>query len=169
MCRASLCWSRPVCASSPTSQFLRHGAELVRMSGDSGVGSRILMLEWRSLGGEEVVLLGSAAGSCKEVGSGRSFYSGCCGLFVPDDLTAFMTHHVAAPHAMPPYWWGSVSLQVGVVDLTCARSVVRHRVPFVHPVDRSRRFGHVSGLAVRRHATRVLIEASEGVQLVSLE
>ncbi|RWV95154.1 hypothetical protein GW17_00042244, partial [Ensete ventricosum] len=78
-----------------------------------------------------------------------SFYSGCCGLFVPDDLTAFMTHHVAAPHALPPYWWGSVRLQVGVADLTCARSVVRHLVPFVHPVDRSRRFGHVSGLAVR--------------------
>ncbi|RWW18177.1 hypothetical protein GW17_00017846, partial [Ensete ventricosum] len=78
-----------------------------------------------------------------------SFYSGCCGLFVPDDLTAFMTHHVAAPHAMPPYWWGSVRLQVGVADLTCARSAVRHLVSFVHPVDRSRRFGHVSGLAVR--------------------
>ncbi|RWV88012.1 hypothetical protein GW17_00049940, partial [Ensete ventricosum] len=30
-----------------------------------------------------------------------SFYSGCCGLFVPDDLTAFMTHHAAAPLAMP--------------------------------------------------------------------
>ncbi|RWV78173.1 hypothetical protein GW17_00060893 [Ensete ventricosum] len=62
---------RPVCASSPTSQFLRHGAELVGMSGDSGVGSRVLLLEWRSLVGEEVVLLGSAAGSCKEVGSGK--------------------------------------------------------------------------------------------------
>ncbi|RWV98894.1 hypothetical protein GW17_00038231 [Ensete ventricosum] len=137
MCRASLCWSWPVCAGSPASQFLRHGAELVRMSGDSRVGSGVLMLEWRSLGGEEVVLPGS-------------FYSWCCGLFVPDDLTAFMTHHVAAPHALPPYWWGSVRLQVGVADLTCARSVVRHLVPFVHPVDRSRRFGHVSGLAVRR-------------------
>ncbi|RRT39309.1 hypothetical protein B296_00057878, partial [Ensete ventricosum] len=57
-----------------------------------------------SLGGEEVVLLGSAADSCKEVGSGKlptSFYSGCCGLFVPDELTAFMTHHAAAPFAMP--------------------------------------------------------------------
>ncbi|RWV85467.1 hypothetical protein GW17_00052740 [Ensete ventricosum] len=64
-----------------------------------------------------------------------------------------MTHHVAAPHALPPYWWGSVRLQVGVADLTCARSVVRHLVPFVHPVDRSRRFGHVSGLAVRRGGT----------------
>ncbi|RWW72490.1 hypothetical protein BHE74_00019680 [Ensete ventricosum] len=150
MCRASLCWFRPVCASSPTSQFLRHGAELVGMSDDSGVGSRVLLLEWRSLVGEEVVLLGSAAGSCQEVGSGKSFYSGCCGLFVPDDLTAFMTHHVAAPHALPPYWWGSVRLQVGVAGLTCARSVVRHLVPFVHPVDRSRRFGRVRGLAVRR-------------------
>ncbi|RZR76734.1 hypothetical protein BHM03_00001614 [Ensete ventricosum] len=30
-----------------------------------------------------------------------SFYSGCCGLFVPNDLTAFMTHHAAAPFAMP--------------------------------------------------------------------
>ncbi|RZS03651.1 hypothetical protein BHM03_00033851 [Ensete ventricosum] len=71
MCRASLCWSWPVCAGSPASRFLRHGAELVRMSGDSGVGSGVLMLEWRSLVGEEVVLPGSAAGSCKEVESGR--------------------------------------------------------------------------------------------------
>ncbi|RWV83383.1 hypothetical protein GW17_00055014, partial [Ensete ventricosum] len=77
-----------------------------------------------------------------------SFYSGRCGLFVPDDLTAFMIHHVAAPHTLPPYWWGSVRLQVGVADLTCARSVVRHLVPSVHPVDRSRRFGRVRGLAV---------------------
>ncbi|RZS07866.1 hypothetical protein BHM03_00038766 [Ensete ventricosum] len=76
-------------------------AQLVRMSGDSGVGSGVLMLEWRSPVGEEIVLLGPAAGSCKEVGSGKSFYSGCCGLFVPDDLTAFMTHHAAAPLAMP--------------------------------------------------------------------
>ncbi|RRT34522.1 hypothetical protein B296_00049222, partial [Ensete ventricosum] len=30
-----------------------------------------------------------------------SFYSGCCGLFVPYDLTAFMTHHAAAPLAIP--------------------------------------------------------------------
>ncbi|RZR85136.1 hypothetical protein BHM03_00012067 [Ensete ventricosum] len=93
--------TKPVCARSPASQSLRHRAELVRMSGDSGVGSGVLMLEWRSPGEEGVVLLGSAAGSCKEVGSGRSFYSGCCGLFVPDDLTAFMAHHAAAPLAMP--------------------------------------------------------------------
>ncbi|RWV84757.1 hypothetical protein GW17_00053508, partial [Ensete ventricosum] len=61
----------PVCARPPASQFLRHRVELVRMSGDSGVGSRVLMLEWRSPGEEGVVLLGSAAGSCTEVGSGR--------------------------------------------------------------------------------------------------
>ncbi|RRT47065.1 hypothetical protein B296_00051748, partial [Ensete ventricosum] len=45
--------------------------ELVRMSGDSGVNSRVLMLEWRSPGEEEVDLLGAAPGSYKEVGSGR--------------------------------------------------------------------------------------------------
>ncbi|RZS05689.1 hypothetical protein BHM03_00036232 [Ensete ventricosum] len=61
----------PVCARPPASQSLRHRVELVRMSGDSGVDSGVLMLEWRSPGEEEVVLLGSAAGSCKEVGSGR--------------------------------------------------------------------------------------------------
>ncbi|RWV82430.1 hypothetical protein GW17_00056072, partial [Ensete ventricosum] len=86
---------------SPTMGRRHVRAELVRMSGDSGVGSGVLMLEWRSPGEEGVVSLGSAAGSCKEVGSGKSFYSGCCGLFVPDDLTAFMTHHAAAPLAMP--------------------------------------------------------------------
>ncbi|RWV94389.1 hypothetical protein GW17_00043077 [Ensete ventricosum] len=31
----------------------------------------------------------------------KSFYSGCCGLFVPDDLTAFMTHYATVPLAMP--------------------------------------------------------------------
>ncbi|RWW12751.1 hypothetical protein GW17_00023571 [Ensete ventricosum] len=63
--------NRPVCARPLASQSLRHRVELVRMSGDSGVDSGVLMLEWRSPGEEEVVLLGSAAGSCKEVGSGR--------------------------------------------------------------------------------------------------
>ncbi|RZR93850.1 hypothetical protein BHM03_00022434 [Ensete ventricosum] len=61
----------PVCARPPASQSLRRRAELVRMSGDSGIGSGVLMLEWRSPGEEGIVLLGSAAGSCKEVGSGR--------------------------------------------------------------------------------------------------
>ncbi|RWW84187.1 hypothetical protein BHE74_00007215 [Ensete ventricosum] len=62
---------RPVCARPLASLFLRHRAELVWMSGDSGDGSGVLMLEWRSPGEEGVVLLGSAAGSCKEVRSGR--------------------------------------------------------------------------------------------------
>ncbi|RZS21667.1 hypothetical protein BHM03_00054337, partial [Ensete ventricosum] len=48
----------PVCARPPASQFLRHRAELVWMSGDSGDGSGVLMLEWRSPGEEGVVLLG---------------------------------------------------------------------------------------------------------------
>ncbi|RWV82120.1 hypothetical protein GW17_00056409, partial [Ensete ventricosum] len=30
----------------------------------------------------------------------RSFYSGCCRSFVPDDLTAFMTYHAAVPSTM---------------------------------------------------------------------
>ncbi|RWV83621.1 hypothetical protein GW17_00054745 [Ensete ventricosum] len=93
-----------MCARPPARQSLRHRVELVRMSGDSGVGSGVLRLEWRSPGEEEVVLSRSAASSCKEVGSGRlptSFYSGCCRLFVPDDLTAFMTHHAAALLTMP--------------------------------------------------------------------
>ncbi|RWW03107.1 hypothetical protein GW17_00033756 [Ensete ventricosum] len=62
---------RPVCASPPASQSLRHRAQLVRMSSDSGDGSGVLMLEWRSPGEEGVDLLESTAGSCKEVGSGR--------------------------------------------------------------------------------------------------
>ncbi|RZR85694.1 hypothetical protein BHM03_00012713 [Ensete ventricosum] len=61
----------PVCARPPASLFLRHEVELVWMSGDPGDGSGVLMLEWRSPGGDGVVLLGSAACSCKEVGSGR--------------------------------------------------------------------------------------------------
>ncbi|RWV90366.1 hypothetical protein GW17_00047436 [Ensete ventricosum] len=59
---------RPVCARPPASQSLRHRVELVRMSGDSGLGLGGLMLEWGSLGEEGVAPLGSAAGSCKEVG-----------------------------------------------------------------------------------------------------
>ncbi|RWV79294.1 hypothetical protein GW17_00059595 [Ensete ventricosum] len=54
--------TKPVCARSPASQSLRHGAELVRMSGDSGDGSGVLMLEWRSPGEEGVVLLGVNSG-----------------------------------------------------------------------------------------------------------
>ncbi|RWW22939.1 hypothetical protein GW17_00012832 [Ensete ventricosum] len=92
----------PVCARPLASQSSRHRVELVRMSDDSGVDSGVLMLEWRSPGEEEVDLLGSAAGSCKEVGSGRGFYSECYRLFVPDGLTAFMTRHAAAPLTMPP-------------------------------------------------------------------
>ncbi|RRT56541.1 hypothetical protein B296_00040664, partial [Ensete ventricosum] len=51
----------PVCARSPASQSLRHRVELVRMSGDSGLGLGGLMLEWGSPGEEGVVPLGSAA------------------------------------------------------------------------------------------------------------
>ncbi|RWV96722.1 hypothetical protein GW17_00040541 [Ensete ventricosum] len=122
----------PVCARPPASQSLRHSVELVRMSDDSGLGLGGMMLEWGSPGEEGVVPLGLAPGSCKEVGSGRSFYSGCCRLFVPDDLTTFMTHHAVAPFTMPsrlstclPPWQRGVRLQVGGADLTCARSVVR--------------------------------------------
>ncbi|RRT83426.1 hypothetical protein B296_00014351 [Ensete ventricosum] len=61
----------PVCARPPASQSLRHRVELVRMSGDSGLSLGGLMLEWGSPGDGGVVQLGSAADSCKEVGSGR--------------------------------------------------------------------------------------------------
>ncbi|RZR91666.1 hypothetical protein BHM03_00019842 [Ensete ventricosum] len=61
----------PVCARPPASQSLRHKVKLVRMSGDSGLDVGGLMLEWGSPGEEGVVPLGSAVGSCKEVGSGR--------------------------------------------------------------------------------------------------
>ncbi|RWW84066.1 hypothetical protein BHE74_00007343 [Ensete ventricosum] len=50
----------PVCARPPASQSLRHRVELVRMSGDLGLGSGGLMLEWGSPGEEGVVPLGSA-------------------------------------------------------------------------------------------------------------
>ncbi|RWW05106.1 hypothetical protein GW17_00031633, partial [Ensete ventricosum] len=61
--------ARPVCARPPASQSLRHRVELVRMSGDSGLGLGGLMPEWGSPGEEGVVPLGSTPGSCKEVGS----------------------------------------------------------------------------------------------------
>ncbi|RZS04560.1 hypothetical protein BHM03_00034913 [Ensete ventricosum] len=64
-------YDQPVCTRPPASQSLRHRVELVRMSGDSGLGVGGLMLEWGSPGEEGVVPLGSVAGSCKEVGSGR--------------------------------------------------------------------------------------------------
>ncbi|RWW34012.1 hypothetical protein GW17_00001250 [Ensete ventricosum] len=76
---------------NPRTGPTRTRAELVRMSGDSGIGSGVLMLEWRSPGEEGIV---------------------------------------------------------GVADLTCVRSAVRHLVSFVHPVAQLRWFGHVSGLAI---------------------
>ncbi|RRT38518.1 hypothetical protein B296_00034554 [Ensete ventricosum] len=71
------------------------------MGSDPGLGSGVLMLEWWSPDEEGVVLPGSVADACKEAGSGRGFYSGCYRLFVPGDLTAFMTHHAAAPLTVP--------------------------------------------------------------------
>ncbi|RWV91958.1 hypothetical protein GW17_00045712 [Ensete ventricosum] len=86
----------------------------------------------------------------------KSFYSGCCRLLVPDDLTAFMTHHAVAPFAMSSClspcllpWRRGVRLQVGGADLTCARSIVRQLASSVRPVDRLCQVGHVSGPAVR--------------------
>ncbi|RZR76562.1 hypothetical protein BHM03_00001418 [Ensete ventricosum] len=58
------------------------------------------LLEWWSPGEEGVLQYGSAADSCKKVGSGRSFYSGCCRSFVPDDLTAFMAYYATVPSTM---------------------------------------------------------------------
>ncbi|RRT77436.1 hypothetical protein B296_00011203 [Ensete ventricosum] len=77
---------RPVCARPPASQSLRHRVELVQMGGDSGLGLGGLMLEWGSPGEEGVVLLGSAAGSCREVGSGRFPTWGVPTLPVPGRL-----------------------------------------------------------------------------------
>ncbi|RRT34224.1 hypothetical protein B296_00058869, partial [Ensete ventricosum] len=61
----------PVCASSPASPSSRYRVELVRMSGDSGLGLESRLLEWWSPGEEGVIQFGSPANSCKEVGSGR--------------------------------------------------------------------------------------------------
>ncbi|RZR89457.1 hypothetical protein BHM03_00017205 [Ensete ventricosum] len=68
------------------------------MSSDSELGSGGRLLEWWSSGEEGVLQFGSAADSCKKVGS---FYSGCYRSFVPDDLTAFMTYHAVVPSTMP--------------------------------------------------------------------
>ncbi|RZR80456.1 hypothetical protein BHM03_00006504, partial [Ensete ventricosum] len=67
------------------------------MGGTSGFGSGSRLLEWWSLGQAEVFQLGSAANSCKKVGSGRSFYSECCRSFVPGNLIALMAYDVVVP------------------------------------------------------------------------
>ncbi|RRT80888.1 hypothetical protein B296_00022662 [Ensete ventricosum] len=74
--------------------------EPARMCSDSELGLGGRLLEWWSSGEERVLQFGSAVDSCKKVGSGRSFYSGRCRLFVPDDLTAFMAYHVTVPSTM---------------------------------------------------------------------
>ncbi|RRT54607.1 hypothetical protein B296_00015570 [Ensete ventricosum] len=40
------------------------------------------------------------AAAISSASRGWSFYNGCYRLFVPDDLTAFMTYHAAAPSTM---------------------------------------------------------------------
>ncbi|RZR84032.1 hypothetical protein BHM03_00010778 [Ensete ventricosum] len=67
------------------------------MGGTLGFSSGSRLLEWWSTGRAEVFQLGSAADSCKKVESGRSFYSECCRLFVPGNLTALMAYHAVIP------------------------------------------------------------------------
>ncbi|RWW15377.1 hypothetical protein GW17_00020789 [Ensete ventricosum] len=64
-----------------------------------------------------------------------SFYSGCCRLYVLDNLTAFMAYHVVVPfhHACCP----------------CGRLYDHWRPPYLHPAGCLRRVGHVGGPAVR--------------------
>ncbi|RRT60698.1 hypothetical protein B296_00033037, partial [Ensete ventricosum] len=62
----------PVRARPPASQSLRHRVELVRMSGDSGLGLGGLMLEWGSPGEEGVVPLGQRASKRRRLGARRS-------------------------------------------------------------------------------------------------
>ncbi|RZR75329.1 hypothetical protein BHM03_00054797 [Ensete ventricosum] len=66
----------------------------------------------------------------------RSFYSGCCRSFVPDNLTAFIVYHATVPshHACCPCNEACVS-RWGGADLTCVRSAVRPLVsPYIRPV-----------------------------------
>ncbi|RZS09945.1 hypothetical protein BHM03_00041079, partial [Ensete ventricosum] len=90
----------PCALAHPPRRLFSTEWELVRMSGDSGLGLEGQLLEWWSPGEEGVIEFGSVANSCKEVESGRSFYSGCCRSFVPDNLTAFMAYHIAVPSTM---------------------------------------------------------------------
>ncbi|RWV92607.1 hypothetical protein GW17_00045004, partial [Ensete ventricosum] len=90
----------PCALAHPPRRLFSTEWELVRMSGDSGLGLEGRLLEWWSPGEEGVIEFGSVANSCKEVESGRSFYSGCCRSFVPDNLTAFMAYHTVVPSTM---------------------------------------------------------------------
>ncbi|RZR81851.1 hypothetical protein BHM03_00008155 [Ensete ventricosum] len=65
--------SGPCAPARPPRGLLGTEFELVRMSDDSKLGLEGRLLEWWSPGEEGVIQFGSAANSCKEVGSGRLY------------------------------------------------------------------------------------------------
>ncbi|RRT35661.1 hypothetical protein B296_00051030 [Ensete ventricosum] len=74
-------------------------ASAVTMSGagfDAGEGNpgSVIILRKRLGVGTTAATSSVGRGWC------RSFYNGCCRLFVPDDLTAFMAYHAAVPSIM---------------------------------------------------------------------
>ncbi|RWW68440.1 hypothetical protein BHE74_00024046 [Ensete ventricosum] len=129
--------------------------ELDWMSGDSELGSGSRLLEWWSSGREEVLQLGSAADSCKKVGSGAYIVGVVDHLYLVTRLPLWLTlssYASTTPVVLTvrdastgrPYdRWG--------FGLTCARSAARPLAPpYLRPTSLPCWVGHVDGPVVRR-------------------
>ncbi|RZS25223.1 hypothetical protein BHM03_00058397 [Ensete ventricosum] len=119
----------PVCASSPAivsawSWSSRTGRNLGVRLGKSTAG----VVE-RGLG--EAPHIRSGVGFYKEVGSGRSLYSGCRRSSVPGDLAALVAYHAVAHFHHVVLAIGHASAGEGV-GLTCVRPVVRPLAPHTY-------------------------------------
>ncbi|RZS12427.1 hypothetical protein BHM03_00043869 [Ensete ventricosum] len=110
---------------------------LDRMSGDSELGSESRLLEWWSSGREEVLQLGSAADSCKKVGSGAYIVGVVDHPYLATRLPLWLTLSLYA--SITPVVLAVRDASTGEgIGLTCVRSIVRflgYR-PYLCQVDR---------------------------------
>ncbi|RRT38381.1 hypothetical protein B296_00046499 [Ensete ventricosum] len=129
--------------------------QLDQMSGDSELGSRSRLLEWWSSGREEVLQLGSAADSCKMVGSGAYIVGVVDHPYLATRLPLWLTlssyasttpvvFTVRDASTGRPYdRWG--------FGLTCARSAARLLTPpYLRLTSSPCWVVHVGGPVVRR-------------------
>ncbi|RWV80021.1 hypothetical protein GW17_00058762 [Ensete ventricosum] len=99
-------------------------SELGRMSDDSELGSGSRLLEWWSSGQEEVLQLGSAADSCKKVGSGAYIVGVVAHPYLATRLPLWLTLSSYASTTPVVLVVRDASTGEGI-GLTCVRSAVR--------------------------------------------